>query len=662
MSIAGPILPSPYFAIPKQQGFIPGFSPIMPPLSSSYPQFAPFKPGVDQFSLSSMPISPVVPNGISLTPTAKPTPNPVTQANQPGVPANISIVEQFQLNRTKPTIKLTQDKMTYVKAKLYMMKMMHPHEFQKLVEASKTAPAQEGLYETIYMYDRIKKALSPTNQGQLEKLLNKDILLNRKSEDGHSTLYHLYAMLTTPRAADPVAKSHGSGYNPSELVNETVDFLNRPEAITQKFAPLSPDASQKILMVRNSPKSYSDAERVMPPAKFLEKEDLDVNDNSGTCVSSSVMHYMATREPSELVRHLNELTSPLNAFYEKVRLEEINPGNPAEALKTLQENKIRPIFTGPGEILIKVGLPAAGVIRAMDSQYAPFDHRYRNAIESAYQSALTFLADYTYDPATDMMDDGSGNGTKGLIEQKKSLIETIIKENGGVQSVTYQAVDNKLNPAPGEENNCYLYGYARTFENTTNDILRSLAMKEPVVVGTTDTDETGAIVTGHEVTIDAAFRDKKDGQLKFIIADSDDQNPELLVETAQKFIPTIHHAGMPLKLASQINQEIDHTPGIMVPDFNDAQNYQLLRQQTGPMPSEMPQPQQVSAPVTSPLPTQPTLYNPALFNPVGKPLANLPIPTAYPMPLMPQFPQSTFNSVGFNNPFAVNQRPIAVSA
>lgn len=542
-----------------------------------------------------------------------------------------------------------------------MLKMMHPHEYQKLVAASKTAPPQEGLHETIYMYDRVKKALNPTNQGQLEALLNKDILLNRKAEDGHSTLYHLYALLATPRAADPVSKSHGSGYNPSELVNETVDFLNRPEAITQKFAPLSNEASQKILMVRNSPKTYSDPERIMPPTKFLEKEDLDVNDNSGTCVSSSVMHYMATREPSELVRHLNELTSPLNAFFEKVRLEEICPGNPAEALKILQENKIKPVFTGPGEILIKVSLPPAGVIRAIDSQYAPFNHRYRNAIETAYQSALTFLADYTYDPATDMMDDGSGNGTKGLIEQKKSLMATIIKENGGVQSVTYQAVDNKLNPAPGEEKNCYLYGYTRTFEDTENDILQSLAMGEPVVVGVTDTDETGAIVTGHEITIDAAFKDKKDGQLKFIVADSDDQKPELLVEPSQKLTPTIHHADYLIKQAQPINQKIDNLPGVMVPDFKDAQNYDILCQQKGPMPSEIQQ-QQTQAPLNYPVnysaPIPPAPFNPGL----GNPLPNFPNQAMYPMPVMPQFPKPAFNPAGLNNPFNLAPRPVAISA
>ena len=581
MSIAGPNSLPPYSPLPPKAGLFTQPAPIAPP---PYQAVAPA-------------------NTPDLFQTAIPqTPPPAYQPVAPGF-----TLDQFQRNQTKPIIHLDQ-------TEKLSLKTLHPFEFSQLQAIGTSAPPREGLFETLYMYDQIYKVLNPFNRGQLKKLLKQGILQNTKAEDGHSALYHTYAMLTTRRAP---------GYDAKELVNETVDLLSRPYAITQKFAPLSENAVQKILMVRNYPESNRAG--VKAPSKLLTRNDLNVQD-SGTCVASSVMYYMADREPAELARHLNELTSPLNAFFEKVQLNEIAPENPAEALNILKENQIPFSFSGPGEVTVKVSLPPAGALRAADSQYVPSDHRYRNAIETAYQSALTFIADHDYDPATDKMDTGPNEeGQKGLTEPKKTLMETIVKENGGVQSVTYQAVDNKVNPAPGEENNSYLFGYNRPFEQTTNDIIQALKMKEPVVIGTTDTDESGAIVTGHEITITGAYNDPVDHQLKFVVADSDDQKPKLVVKSARELIPTIHHAGLPLHLAQRINQEITANQGVLVPDLNDSVNFKLLQQQSGPMPSELPpQPAQ-----PAPIPPAPAPFPNAMrtgFAPVNNPFAIAPQP------------------------------------
>lgn len=601
MSIAGPISSPQNNPFPIKPGM------TLPMAQTPPPPYQRFAPAQDQFNVQA---TQEAPPAYQAVPPAPPAYQPIA----PGF-----TLDQFLRNQTKPIVNLSQKEKLELQA-------LHPLEFKQMETIGASRPTQEGLYETLYMYDQVNKVLNPLNRGQLKKLLKQGILQNTKAEDGHSALYHIYAMLTTRRA---------QGYDPKELVNETVDILSRPYAITQKFGPLSEGAVQKILMVRNYPESMQPG--VKPPSKLLTRNDLIVQD-SGTCVSSSVMYYMADREPAELARHLNELTSPMNAFFEKVKLSEISPDNPAEALNTLKENQINYTFSGPGEVTVKVNLPAAGTMRAMDSQFAPADHRYRNAMETAYQSALTFLADHTYDPATDKMDAGPGEeGQKGLTEPKKTLMETIVKENGGVQSVTYQAVDSKVNPVPSEENNSYLFGYNRTFEQTTNDIIQSLKMKEPVVVGTTDTDETGAIVTGHEITITGAYNDPIDNQLKFVVADSDDQKPKLVVKSAKELIPTIHHAGMPLHLAQRINQEINANQGIMIPDANDAANFKLLQQQNGPMPSEL----QAAQPVQP----QNTI-----------PVSPLPVPAKMQTGFAPNnFPLA-------NNPFALPQQPLLGTA
>jgi hypothetical protein len=581
--------------------------------------------------------------GIS-PPSQNPAQNPVISADRFTVSAPVSptvvTMDQLQRRQTTPIVRLNW------KQKMLLM-AEHPLLFTKMKKLDQAAASQEEIYNDLYMYNKVYKSLNLINRYFFQHLLEKGILQNVKAEDGRSTLYHLYAMLTTRRAP---------GYQPAELVNETVNILADPEAITQKFGPLTPPTAKKILMTRNQPDLSLMG--VAPPSKMLTAQDLEV-ESSGTCVSSSLMWYMADKEPAELARHLNELTSPMNAFFEKVKLHEISPDNPQAALNTLRENKTSFILTGPDEALVKVNLPPAGVLRAIDSQFAPTDRSYRNAVEAAYQSALTFLADHTYDPATDKIDDAGpeGEGHKGLTEMQKSVMETIIKENGGVQSVTYQAVDSKANPAtPEEENNSYLYGYNRSFEQTQKDIERSLQMKEPVIIGTTDTDENGAVVMGHEITIMAQYYSPQTHELIYGVADSDDDNPKLVARRARDIIPSIHHIGFPLALAKEINQEISTNQGILTPDAQDAAHYTLLHQQTGPVPSMMEQQtgaQQVLEQQTAAQPTnQP--QNPFQVAPV----AAQPSSPAAPIQAVPVAPpMRTGNPAAVNNPWLQN-RPL----
>lgn len=426
------------------------------------------------------------------------------------------------------------------------------------------------------MYNRVSDVLDPDGREALENLLRRNILQDTRSDDGHSTLYHLYGILTTGRR---------SGYDNKTILKETVEILNAPAVITQKFGPLSEKARQRLLEVGNNPHQKGSYRSLT--GKLLRDSDLNV-ENSATCVASSLMYYMADKEPGELARQINELTSPMNAFFEKVRPEEISPDDPSQAERMLRERNVPFYESAPGEWVVKVENPLAGQLRAVDSQRYFDSHRYRNGVESAYQSAVTRLATSSYDPATDFRDSETpGEASKGLTEAEKTLMETIVKENGGVQSVTYQAVAGKAtSDNETDSGDSCLYGYKRSFEQTTSDLLQALRMGEPVIVGTTDTDPSGAIVTGHELTIAGAWTDPADNQLKFIVADSDDNIPTLVTRSARELIPTIHHAGMPLKLASKIQDEIRTNTGssYLVPDAGDASRFHLLHRETAPMP------------------------------------------------------------------------------
>ncbi|WP_303673926.1 hypothetical protein [Vampirovibrio chlorellavorus] len=459
----------------------------------------------------------------------------------------------------------------------------------------------EGPVLGVKMFTQISKNMGPTSQQHLHTLLQQGVLTQQKADDGHSALYQLYGILTTPRAP---------GYDNRAILQETLQVLAKPYSISQRFAPTTPQAAQALLGAHHSSALYGGT---LSPA--INPQDLHV-ENSATCVASSVMYYMADKEPADLARHINELTSPLNAFFEKARFEEISPDNPADALNLLNSHQISYSLSGPGEVLVKVENPPTGVVRAITSQGNPGSKNYRNAIGAAYQSALTYLATHSYNPATDLRDsDVPGETSKGLTEAEKTLMEAIVKDNGSFQSVTYQAVGSKANPAPGEENNSYLFGYNRPFEKTIQDILQALQMNEPVIIGTTDTDETGAIVAGHEITITGAYTDPKDSQLKFVVADSDDDVAGPVIKNARELIPTIHHAGLPVALARQINREIQTNAGYLVPDQRDQMNFKLLARETGPMPLEPTETPPVSAPINPFQPIQPAPFPAQAFNP-----------------------------------------------
>ncbi len=271
--------------------------------------------------------------------------------------------DQFQKRQTEPSLNFS----LFEKLKTAVF---HPFQLARFLLKPAPPGSGENLLARLKMYNTVKNALDRKTGKQFKTLLKQGVLNDSDTDNRHTTLYQLYGMLTTRR---------GKGYDAKTLVKETVEILHRPYLITQKFKPLSDTAAQQILQVRNNPGLNRRQEA--PPAKPLRWNDLNV-DTSATCVSSSVMYYMAQKKPGELARHLNELTSPMNAFFEKARLDEISPDDPRQAFEILRQHGLRYYLSGPGEVTIRVDNPTAGVLRAVDSQGVPIGHQYRNATQA----------------------------------------------------------------------------------------------------------------------------------------------------------------------------------------------------------------------------------------------------------------------------------------
>jgi len=433
-------------------------------------------------------------------------------------------------------------------------------------KASKAAPSTdrfEKSTESTRLYAAIHKLLPPAGQKQLEQLLEKGILHQSKAEDGHSTLYHLHALVNKPRQ---------KGYQGAELLREIVEILAQPSVITQTIGPLSDDAIRKILAYRQHPET--DPQHGTLKTRSLRPvtaQDLDV-EVSASCVAACLMYCLAVKEPAELARHIAELTSPTNSFSKKTSFKQISPDAPEKAVEILKAKGIPFRQSGKNELTLQVQVPTAGVIRAIEDQHAERGTYHRNAVESIYQSALMHLATNTYDPATDFRGEmhNPNNISKGLSADEKTFLETILR--GEVKTITYQSI--VYNETPGKEGN-YLQGYHRTFEETQADVKAELDKGNFVIVGLLDTDNKAKIDVGHEVTLTKAFHDPATGKLKFLLADSHNDIPNLVTEDASELIPRIHHATLPAKHARPIVEKIARLSGILVPDEHDEKKYTI---------------------------------------------------------------------------------------
>jgi hypothetical protein len=259
-------------------------------------------------------------------------------------------------------------------------------------------------------------------------------LFNKKSNNNSSTLDNLYKIYKNERA---------QGLNNGEILRETISTLNNPYRISQK--------------VDNSNKNYLDILLNKPPNVIPEK--------TSTCTASCIEFDLASQEPAEFSRFVEELTSPKLSVEKVIDVENL-------ADKTLDAIWLLNTFETPREEIsfskMKMILkPDDKILEkiALDKSSNTFAHR--NCIDTILQSTFMNVgSQQSYNSITDTRGGKFDVTEKGLIEFEKTYTESLVR-NKNIISVTYQRIDE----------NGRIVGHETDFETIKEQLLD--AQKHP---------------------------------------------------------------------------------------------------------------------------------------------------------------------------------------
>ncbi len=274
----------------------------------------------------------------------------------------------------------------------------------KAFEASPSINTKGQRIETpasrLAMYHRISQQLTPQEQQTLNTLLysRKNPLLQTQGDTPHSTLYYLYALAFGNKAP---------GWDSKTLLKDALNILAHPQDIEQENTPLNPDFQTALLDAVNQPTGDKHNAQVLPNKRSVQ----DVNViRTFNCSEAAEMSRMASQNPKELMRHLVELTSPVESFYEKATAEELAPENPQEASNELVKRNMAFQRTPEGGFLVEMPASRAAVIRAQNTQAKLLKGQALGAKEASplqvlYQETLLYNGGRkAYDVASDKRD------------------------------------------------------------------------------------------------------------------------------------------------------------------------------------------------------------------------------------------------------------------
>jgi hypothetical protein len=432
----------------------------------------------------------------------------------------------------------------------------------------------------LQLYKALYQSANSTGRKQLTRLMKQGVLQDTSSDDGHTTLYHLYKTLN---------QQPGAGFVSNRLMHIVLKLLDRPYALTQKPATLLDPYADRLLAIDGSATSQQRGLKQVYAPKPHTKKDINIR-KSYDCAAAATMYGMMDRQPSEFVRQVNGLTSPQRQFTKRVRLADMLPGDPAGSMQILQQAGIPFRPDRPGEVVITVKAPAQVTLRALsDYEKVRSGVIVRDAVQTLYQMTLIKLgAGKGFDEADDTMmnPDGSDAGV-GLPGDQIDLMSTLIEGQGGTESVTVQVVNGKANPGPGEDpNRAFLYGYSLPFEQTQALLLKSLKMGKMPMIGIMYNDEDGGFLGGHYLRLTGATQDPNTQELNFVAVDSDDDNPLPVTMSARSLIPMINRIHLPVSVARPINEQLMASEQYFLPDISDAQQFDLVGVHHGPMPAD----------------------------------------------------------------------------
>ncbi len=504
------------------------------------------------------------------------------------------------------------------------------------------APLQQGLAamnegkpestpQRMAMFLSLYEGLNTEGQSNLRRLLQQGVLNNTAGDDAHSTLYHLYAMATTPRL---------QGFNAKLLVQDALSLLAHPNDVEQDNVALGEGEQQAMLRTLQTPQPTNEhRQQVLPGVRTAASVNVVHTNN---CAMAAQLSRMASTQPKELARHLNELTAT-GLFFKTVYPQDVLPENPAKAEEQLRTNNLR-YYKVPkeGSFVVAIPAPAAGVQRALAAHNKvakgqALGQKEASALMVLYENTLLYNAvKKGYDVAADKRDtldlaqvsimgsaslkdeqkqalyglfassprpdvirakvtqalDALPNLSKtdraailnnlygeneGLTASEKNLMERLLETGAGYTNVQYQVMGPPPNANHSNENDQYLYGYTHSFEAIEKDLVSALNTGRHVLLAQSFTSEGGISATGHEVPVKGYGRNPKTGELEFYIADTDDDKKGLITMSAKELIPKIHHMALPYGIAAKSWEPVlAHPEQFFVPDAADAKRYKLI--------------------------------------------------------------------------------------
>lgn len=379
-------------------------------------------------------------------------------------------------------------------------------------------------------YSQIVEVLNRKERKNLEMLLKNGILLSTKSNDKSSTLDNLHKIITNPRA---------EGLDAKIILQDTIKTIADPFIITQNFGDIPEEYKLQAVALENGGEL---------PDNLIKRKLLEFStnvENSGTCVSASIEFNLAKQTPAEFARFAEQLSSPKLSVDKTIQSKNL-ANNTMDTVWLLNAFEIPYKMDNFEEAHLTLAPDKNALLRAQ-IQTKHRDPHERSVVDVLMQSTFMNVgSQQAYDSLTDIREGKFNDDNRGLIEFEKTFTESIV-ENKNKISVTYQKVDE----------NGKLVGYETDFDTIKRHITESLEMGENVIIGYTQTDESGTIINGHEITITGTKQDRN-GKMIFVCNDTDDNIPYAIEYPEEYIIPKIHHAGLPQEIAEKDVKYVDN--------------------------------------------------------------------------------------------------------
>ena len=386
--------------------------------------------------------------------------------------------------------------------------------------------------EDINKFNEINANIGRKHQKLLKQMLKSGVLLNSASDDKTSVLDNLYLILKTPRA---------EGLDNRDILESAIMTIGYPFSVNQKLGDipntyragfLNAVLNDKSLNINN----YKDA-----------NEKLD-NLHSSTCPTACVEFNLASKQPAEFARMVNDLTSPELKTVKTISLRNLCKDRD-DALWLLNAFKVPYELVGNDKARLTLA-PDKNVLMRASMQTKYQNGLERNAMDVVLQSTFMNVASQqTYNSIVDERQGEFSNEKTGLVELEKTFLESIVQDKS-TTSMVYQQINDNME----------VTGYECDFKTTEQQIIDTLKRNQNVIIGLTyfekdkdDPDKSipeNTIAGGHEITI-VGYRKAKNGETIFICQDSDDDVNRPVMYPASWLLPRLHHAGLPEDIAER---------------------------------------------------------------------------------------------------------------